>query len=88
LNLVYHYTLNINHPVLANSFTIFHCSCLSSSLELVSSLSPMADIHRQTDHGDCPLYLAVYDAAHKGVQVIMVRLMWRLSSISCKLVVG
>ena len=43
LSLVHHYNLDINHPVLANSFTIFHCSCLSGSLELVSSLSPIAD---------------------------------------------
>jgi len=66
LNLVHHYSLDINEPVLANSFTIFHCSCLSGSLELVSSLSPMADVHRLTDHGDSPLYLAVYAAAHKS----------------------
>ena len=66
LNLVHHYNLDINQPVLANSFTIFHCSCLSGSLELVSSLSPMADIHHLTDHGDSPLYLAVYAAAHKA----------------------
>ena len=26
----------------------------------------MADIHRVTDHGDSPLYLAVYAAAHKA----------------------
>ena len=26
----------------------------------------MADIHRLTDHGDSPLYLAVYAAAHKA----------------------
>ena len=43
LSLVHHYNLDINHPVLANSFTIFHCSCLSGSLELVSSLSPIAN---------------------------------------------
>ena len=66
LNLVHHYSLDINEPVLANSFTIFHCSCLSGSLELVSSLSPMADIHHLTDHGDSPLYLAVYAAGHKA----------------------
>jgi len=66
LNLVHHYNLDINQPVLANSFTIFHCSCLSGSLELVSSLSPMADIHHLTDHGDSPLYLAVYAAGHKA----------------------
>ena len=66
LNLVHHYNLDINQPVLANSFTIFHCSCLSGSLELVSSLSPMADIHHLTDHGDSPLYLAVYAAAHNA----------------------
>ena len=66
LSLVHHYNLDVNKPVLSNSFTIFHCSCLSSSLELVSSLSPLADIHRLTDHGDSPLYLAVYAAAHKA----------------------
>ena len=69
LNLVHHYNLDINQPVLANSFTIFHCSCLSGSLELVSSLSPMADIHHLTDHGDSPLYLAVYAAGHKAGKV-------------------
>ena len=66
LNLIHHYNLDVNTPVLANSFTIFHCACLSGSLELVSSLSPMADIHRLTDHEDSPLYLAVYAAAHKA----------------------
>ena len=66
LNLVHHYNLDVNQPVLANSFTIFHCSCLSGSLELVSSLSPIADIHHLTDHGDSPLYLAVYAAGHKA----------------------
>ena len=66
LNLIHHYNLDVNTPVLSNSFTIFHCACLSSSLELVSSLSPMADIHRLTDHEDSPLYLAVYAAAHKA----------------------
>ena len=66
LSLIHHYNLDVNKPVLANSFTIFHCACLSGSLELVSSLSPMADIHRLTDHGDSPLYLAVYAAAHKA----------------------
>ena len=55
---------------------IFHCACLLGSLELVSSLSPMCDIHRLTDHGDSPLYLAFFAAAHKfnhdknGVEVI------------------
>merc|ERR1719318_856094 len=66
LNLVHHYNLDINKSVLTNSYTIFHCTCLSGSLELVSSLSPLADIHRLTDHGDSPLYLAVYAAAHKA----------------------
>jgi len=66
LNIIHHYNLDVNTPVLANNFTIFHCACLSGSLELVSSLSPMADIHRLTDHGDSPLYLAVYAAAHKA----------------------
>ena len=66
LSLIHHYNLDVNDPVLANSFTIFHCACLSGSLELVSSLSPIADIHRLTDHGDSPLYLAVYAAAHKA----------------------
>ena len=66
LNLVHHYNLDVNLPVLSNSFSIFHCSCLSGSLELVSSLSPLADINSLTDHGDSPLYLAVYAAAHKA----------------------
>ena len=66
LSLVHHYNLDVNEPVLSNSFSIFHCSCLSGSLELVSSLSPLANIHRLTEHGDSPLYLAVYAAAHKA----------------------
>ena len=66
LSLVHHYNLDVNQPVLSNSFSIFHCSCLSGSLELVSSLSHMADINCLTDHGDSPLYLAVYAAAHKA----------------------
>lgn len=68
LNLVHHYNLDINQPVMADGFTIFHCSCLSGSLELVSSLSPMADIHLPTDRGDSPLYLAVCTAGQKGGQ--------------------
>ena len=75
LNLVHHYNLDINKPVLANSYSIFHCCCLSGSLELVSSLSNMADIQHTTDHGDTPLYIAVYAAAHKklgqpGLEVV------------------
>jgi len=66
LNLVHHYNLDVNRPVLTNSYTIFHCSCLSGSLELVSSLSPMADVHHLTSHGDSPLYLAVYSTAHRA----------------------
>ena len=58
LTLVYHYGLNINLPVLPNGFSIFHCSCLSGSLQLVSALAPLADIHQTTQHGDSPLYLA------------------------------
>jgi len=68
LNLVHHYNLDINQPVMDDGFSIFHCSCLSGSLELVSSLSPMADIHLPTDQGDSPLYLAVYSAGQKGGQ--------------------
>ena len=32
LSLIHHYNLDVNDPVLANSFTIFHCACLSGSL--------------------------------------------------------
>ena len=39
LSLIHHYNLDVNEPVLANSFTIFHCGSLSGSLEMVSSLS-------------------------------------------------
>lgn len=75
LNLIHHYNLDVNRSVLANSYSIFHCCCLSGSLELVSSLSNMADIHHTTDHGDTPLYIAVYAAAHKklgqpGLEVV------------------
>ena len=58
LTLVYHYGLNINLPVLPNGLSIFHCSCLSGSLQLVSALAPLANIHQTTQHGDSPLYLA------------------------------
>ena len=54
LSLIHKYNLFVNEPVLDISFTIFHCACPSGSLELVSSLSPIADIHRLTDQGDCP----------------------------------
>ena len=63
LNLVHHYNLDVNQPMLSNRFSIFHCSCLSGSLELVSSLSPLANINSITNYGDSPLYLAVYAAA-------------------------
>ena len=60
LSLVHHYSLDVNCPVLTNGLTIFHCSCLSGSLELVSSLAPLADLTRVTDRGESALYLAVY----------------------------
>jgi len=66
LTLVYHYGLNINLPVLSNGLSIFHCSCLSGSLKLVSALAPLANIHQTTQHGDSPLYLAVYAAGYRA----------------------
>ena len=47
LSLVHNYNLDINKPVLPRGFTIFHSACLSCSPELVSSLSPLADLSRQ-----------------------------------------
>ena len=64
LTLVHHYNLDVNSPVLSNGLSIFLCSCLSGSQELVSSLLPLADLAQTTDHGETALYLAVYAAAH------------------------
>ena len=65
LSLVHHYDLDINKPVLSKRLTIFHCACLSGNLELVSSLSPLADLDLTTGQGETPLYLAVYAAGHR-----------------------
>merc|ERR1712126_209834 len=65
LTLVHNYNMDINKPVLANNSTIFHCACLSCNLELFTSLTPMANIHQVTSHGDTSLYLAVYAASHR-----------------------
>ena len=65
LTLVHNYNLDINKTVLSNNYTIFHCACLSCNLELVSSLSPLADLGVVTGQGDSPLYLAVYAASHR-----------------------
>ena len=67
LTLVHHYTLDINSPVLSNGMSIFLCSCLSGSQELVSSLLPLADLAQTTHHGETALYLAVYAAAHRSL---------------------
>ena len=68
LSLVHNYNLDINSPVLPRGFTIFHSACLSCSPELMSSLSPLADLSRTTAQGDSPLYLAVYAASHRRDQ--------------------
>ena len=65
LTLVHNYNIDINKPVLSGGYSIFHCALLSTSLDLVTSLSPMADLDLLTSHGDSPLYLAVYAAAHR-----------------------
>ena len=65
LTLVHNYNIDINKPVLGGGYTVFHCALLSTSLELVTSLSPMADLDLLTSAGDSPLYLAVYAAAHR-----------------------
>ena len=66
LSLVHDYRLDVNSPVLSNGLTIFLCSCLSGSPDLVSSLLPLADLDQTTDHGETALYLAVYAAAHRS----------------------
>ena len=65
LTLVHNYNIDINKPVLSGGYSVFHCALLSTSLELVTSLSPMADLDLLTSQGDSPLYLAVYAAAHR-----------------------
>ena len=65
LSLVHHYYLDINKPILSKRLTIFHCACLSGNLELVSSLSPLAELDQTTGQGESPLYLAVYAAGHR-----------------------
>ena len=51
--------------MLGGGYSVFHCALLSTSLELVTSLTPMADLELPTSSGDSPLYLAVYAAAHR-----------------------
>ena len=70
LTSIHNYNVDINKPLLSNKYTIFHCACLSCSLELVSSLTPLADLEMLTTAGDTPLYLAVYAAAHRLVIAI------------------
>ena len=65
LNLVHNYNVDINKPVMTKRFSIFHSACLSCCPELVSSLSPMAQLEQRTAQGDSPLYLAVYAACHR-----------------------
>ena len=65
LSLVHNYNLDINKPILTKRMTIFHCACLSGNLELVSSLSPLAELDQNTGQGESPLYLAVYAAGHR-----------------------
>ena len=65
LTLVHNYNIDINKPVLGDGYSVFHCALLSTSQELVSSLSPMADLGLTTSQGDGPLYLAVYAASHR-----------------------
>ena len=67
LSLVHNYNLDINKPVLPKPkrMTIFHCACLSGNLELVSSLSPLAELDQNTSQEESPLYLAVYAAGHR-----------------------
>ena len=65
LSLVHNYSLDINRRVLDGSYSVFHCACLSCSLELVRALLPLADLQLTTARGDSALYLAVYAAAHR-----------------------
>ena len=65
LSLIHNYNLDINKPVLPKGFTIFHSACLSCNLELVTSLSPMAELSQTTSQGETPLYLAVYAACYR-----------------------
>ena len=58
-------SLDINRRVLDGSYSVFHCACLSCSLELVRALLPLADLQLTTARGDSALYLAVYAAAHR-----------------------
>ena len=57
--------MDINRRVLDGSYSVFHCACLSCSLELVRALLPLADLQLTTARGDSALYLAVYAAAHR-----------------------
>ena len=65
LSLVHNYSLDINRRVVDSSYSVFHCACLSCSLELVRALLPLADLQLTTARGDSALYLAVYAAAHR-----------------------
>jgi hypothetical protein len=63
LDLVHHYSLNVNTPLLSNGLTIFLCSCLSGNPDLVSAL--LADLTQASDRGETALYLAIYGVVHR-----------------------
>jgi len=65
LNLIHHYTLDVNQLLPPRGLNIFHQACRSGSPRLVSSILPLADVSRPTMNGETPLYLAVQAAAER-----------------------
>jgi len=65
LNLVHHYTLDVNQPLPPRGLNIFHQACRSGSPHLVFSILPLADVSRRSGNGETPLYLAVQAAAER-----------------------
>jgi len=65
LNLVHHYSLDVNQLLPPRGLNIFHQACRSGSPRLVSSILPLADVSRRSGNGETPLYLAVQAAAER-----------------------
>merc|ERR1719339_302472 len=65
LNLVHHYSLDVNQLLPPRGLNIFHQACRSGSPQLVSSILPLADVSRRSGNGETPLYLAVQAAAER-----------------------
>merc|ERR1719370_1097113 len=65
LNLIHHYTLDVDRLLPPRGLNIFHQVCRSGSPHLITSILPLADVSRRSRNGETPLYLAVQAAAER-----------------------